>query len=143
MYKKLLALYGQNGDFVVSMVDDKPLHKWIIRQRHTARQGKLLDVRRKKLEATDFEFQCNVKYSKKSFTAQQVKQWEKMQGELAEFRKAKGHCMVPYNYEANPTLGHWVSKQRTDFRRDMMDPERRDRLDQLRFIWTMQGLSRR
>jgi hypothetical protein len=143
MYKNLLTLYGQNGDFVVSMEDDKPLHKWIIRQRSTARQGKLLDERREKLEATDFEFQCNVKYTKTSFTAQQVKQWEKMQGQLAEFRTARGHCMVPYNYEANPTLGRWVSKQRTDFRQDAMDPERRDRLDELRFTWTMQGLPRR
>jgi uncharacterized protein YbgA (DUF1722 family) len=67
----------------------------------------------------------------------------KDEGELAEFHIVYSHCMVPYNYEENRTLGRWLSKQRTGFRQDMMGTERRDRLDRLRCTWTMQGIPRR
>jgi hypothetical protein len=95
------------------------------RQRQRAKQGKLLDEKRKKLEAVDFEFQCVAKYEKKtSFTAEQVKQWEKSHRHFWEFHKANGHRMVPYHYEANPTLEHCESKQRAYFSRGILNPER-------------------
>jgi hypothetical protein len=40
--------------------------------------------------------------------AKQIMQWDTMYEQLAEFSRSHGHCMVPCNYEANLSLGHWV-----------------------------------
>jgi hypothetical protein len=139
MYKTLLAHRETYGDFVVSIEDDKSLHTWILYQCQRAREGTLPDDRRKKLESIDFVFQYNLKRNKEtSFTAKQVKLWDERYDQLAEFTHTHGHCLVPFKYDANrPLLGNWVSKQRRDFVKGIMDPiGRKDRLDQLGFAWT-------
>jgi hypothetical protein len=143
MYKKLLAHYEKYGDFVVPIGDDKTLHKWINYQRQSAKHGRLPEERRKKLVEIDFEFgRCNTKRKETGFSAKQIMQWDKMYEQLAEFFRSHGHCVVPCNYEANPPLGHWVKKQRHDFKKGIMDRERRELLDQLGFTWTAAGQRR-
>jgi hypothetical protein len=89
----------------------------------------------------DFQFVDKVeKKKKKSFTDEQERQWDMMYAQLAEFFMVNGHCRVTYSYEANPTLGGWVSKQRGNLKRNIMDQGRKDRLDQLQFTWDMQGI---
>jgi hypothetical protein len=106
-------------------------------------KGKLPDRRRKKLEEIYFPFQCVSKYNKrKNYTPQHMEQWEKMYMQREEYHKANHDCIVPYNYEPNPTLGHWVSKQRADFKIRVMGQERQDRLAKLQFTWTLEKSKR-
>jgi len=38
--------------------------------------------------------------------------FEKRCLELIAFKEEFGHCIVPYRYAANPSLGHWCSDMR-------------------------------
>jgi hypothetical protein len=143
MYGKLRTFHDATGHFVVPMDVDKSLNKWIVYQRQRARIGKLSEERREKLEVIDFEFQCYGKKKETSFSAGQVKQWETMYEQLVEFHRHHNHYRVPYQYDKNPTLGHWVSKHRVEFKNGVLDPGRKARLDRLGFAWTLKGVSRR
>jgi hypothetical protein len=123
--------------------DDKTLHTWILYQRQRAKQGRLLEERRKKLVEIDFKFACNSKRKETSFSAKQVTQWKTMYEQLAEYSRTHGDCMVPCIYEANLRLGQWVQKQRYDFTKKIMNLERKELLDQLGFAWNVEGNSRR
>jgi hypothetical protein len=139
MYKNLLAFHKENGHFVVPIKVDTSLHKWIMYQHHRQKIGKLPGERRKMPEEIDFEFQCNQKRTtKRKFSAQQKQQWETMFTQLVEFHQSHKHCNVPYNYDENRTLGHWVSKQRGDFKKGDMDDVRKLRLDKWDFTWTIE-----
>jgi hypothetical protein len=95
------------------------------------------------LLSVDFKFQCNTKHKEQCFTARQKKEWDAMYEQLVEFRRSHNHCRVPYNYDENRTLGYWVGTQRRDFKKGIMNPGRKGRLDQLGFPITMEGNSRR
>jgi hypothetical protein len=143
MYNKLVAYHREKGHLVVSKLDQSPsnlqLYSWMAYQRQRAKQRKLSAERKRKLDAIGFDFLCGRKReTKSSFTEEQDKQWNMMYAQLVEFHKVHGHCRVIYSYEANPPLGGWVSKQRTNLKRDVMDQERKDRLDQLQFTWNVQ-----
>jgi hypothetical protein len=72
MYKKLLPHYRKYGDLVVPIDDDKTLHKWMLYQRQSAKQDRLLEERRKKLVEIDFECECNSKRKETSFSSKQM-----------------------------------------------------------------------
>jgi hypothetical protein len=142
MLEKLVAYRRANGTFVVSKNDktNRKLVNWITRQRTRAKLGILPDERRVMLKAVGFEFECVAKYEKKeSFTVQQQKKWDEMYSQLVEFRRSNGHCKVPYNYESNPSLGRWVSTQRIAFKKGYSHKERQKQLEELDFVWCMQG----
>ena len=42
--------------------------------------------------------------------------WKVPFQQLCEFKLQFGHCLVPFKYSANPKLGPWVSKQRSNYR---------------------------
>ena len=46
-----------------------------------------------------------------------------------------------FRYEANPSLGQWVHTQRTVYRQGKMQHERKKKLDQIGFVWCMEGIS--
>jgi hypothetical protein len=92
------------------------------------------------LRDVGFEFECVAKYEKKaSFTAQQHKKWDEMYSQLDEFRRTNGHCKLPLHCESNASLGSWVSTQRVAFKKTGYHKERQKRLDELNFVWSMQG----
>lgn len=141
MYNKLVAYQREKGHLVVSKLDESnlQLYSWMAYQRLRYKQKKVPDERKRKLDVIGFDFQCGRKREKKrKFTAEQDEQWDMMYTQLEEFHAINGHCRVIYSYEANPPLGGWVSKQRTNLKRDIMDQERKDRLDELQFTWSMQ-----
>ena len=67
--------------------------------------------------------------------------WEAKFAELVAYREEYGHCSVPRTYEANRELGHWVMRQRTQYRllmegkRSSMTEERIVTLNQIGFVW--------
>ena len=60
--------------------------------------------------------------------------WEKGFGKLLQFKTVEGHCRVPFRSELDGfKLGRWVHKQKP--LKDIMPPERKQRLDDIGFIW--------
>ncbi|MDG1336144.1 MAG: helicase associated domain-containing protein, partial [Tateyamaria sp.] len=63
-----------------------------------------------------------------------TEQWEEGFSTLLQFKAVEGHCRVPKRRELNGfNLGQWVGKQRTS--KDSLSPERRQRLDDIGFVW--------
>ena len=62
---------------------------------------------------------------------------------LAEYRDGHGNVDVPLKYEANPSLGTFVNRQRTEHRKlqsgkpSSMTPERVEDLNRLGFTWAI------
>jgi hypothetical protein len=64
-------------------------------------------------------------------------QWDRGFSALQTFYEREGHCRVPLRHrEGDYLLGQWVSAQRS--RKDVLQSERRMRLDALGFVWSLQ-----
>ena len=60
--------------------------------------------------------------------------WDEWYGMLKAYKQREGHCRVPdLHREQNYRLGRWVANQRK--KEGTLSPERRQRLDALRFEW--------
>ena len=60
--------------------------------------------------------------------------WEKGFSKLLQFKEAYGHCNMAAKYKLDGfNLGAWVGTQRKA--KDRMSPERKQRLDDIGFIW--------
>ena len=59
--------------------------------------------------------------------------WEVRFQELVDYKQVYGNCNVPIIYNANPQLGNWVRKQRTN--KETMSEERRKKLNSIGFTW--------
>jgi hypothetical protein len=60
-------------------------------------------------------------------------QWNRQHQQLVEFQRINGHCMVPYNYQPNKSLGYWVSRQRIAHKNNKLRLDRKDLLNQIGF----------
>lgn len=75
------------------------------------------------------------------FRAYQAESWTEKFEELIEFRKKKGHCLVPNCYPDNPALAQWTKRQRYQYKlklkgnRSTLTDERVDALEDIGFIW--------
>jgi hypothetical protein len=67
--------------------------------------------------------------------------WSNWMSQLAEYRKRHGDCDVPLKYPANPCLGTFVNRQRTEYRKMLakkpssMTNEKIEELNKLGFTW--------
>jgi hypothetical protein len=62
--------------------------------------------------------------------------WMERYGELQEYSKHHGDCLVPHVYTANPQLGRWVKDQRHNNKvLLLLTTERIDLLNKLDFVW--------
>ena len=60
--------------------------------------------------------------------------WEFWFGLLEQFKEAEGHCRVPMRHKyCGHNLGQWIGNQRKA--QDIMSPERKQRLDDIGFVW--------
>ena len=63
-----------------------------------------------------------------------AEQWEEGFSNLLKFKEANAHCRVPHGFKlAGFSLGRWVHRQRAA--KDSMTAERRQRLDDIGFVW--------
>ena len=64
-------------------------------------------------------------------------QWMEMYDRLVEYKKQHKSTCVPRRYEDDPSLGYWVSKQRTNNNTNCsrLTPDRKHQLNSIRFIW--------
>ena len=56
-----------------------------------------------------------------------------MFAKLEEYHRENGDCLVPHDYKEDPSLGLWVTRQRS--RREHLDSERIARLESIGFVW--------
>jgi hypothetical protein len=63
-----------------------------------------------------------------------AEKWEEGFEKLLKFKEVEGHCLVPTHFKLDGfKLGFWISNQRVG--QDNMPPERKQRLDDIGFIW--------
>lgn len=58
--------------------------------------------------------------------------WKTRLNHLRSWKQKHGHCTVP---KAEGKLGRWVVRQRELFKKGKLEPERREQLDALGFVW--------
>ena len=74
----------------------------------------------------------------KTFLVEQsTESWEFWFGLLEAFKEGEGNCLVPLSFvtENGYRLGKWVSHQRNNYKKNRLCDERKQRLDELGFVW--------
>ncbi|CAJ1924034.1 unnamed protein product [Cylindrotheca closterium] len=72
---------------------------------------------------------------------QQTAKWNKRYGELVQFQKEHGHCLVPVHNYQNVLLANWVKRQRNQYQRKAIGlhstlcNKRQRALEDLGFVW--------
>jgi len=120
--RELLAFKMEHGHCNVPKRHPGGLGKWAQNQRTAAKQPGYPDERRKKLDATGFEWN--------TLDSREDRQFRR----LESFRQEHGHCRVPYDL---PILGVWVQTQRQAAKRPGYPEERRVRLNAMGFVWAV------
>ena len=71
--------------------------------------------------------------------------WNEQYANLEEFKAAHGHCLVPFTYESDPSLGIWVAGQRRQYillkegKPSKLTFERKMLLEKLGFVWDVRA----
>ena len=130
MFRQLEEFKKAHGHCNVPLhYEENPqLGVWVNTQRTAKAEGKLAPERERRLEDLGFVWRI------------QDEAWEEMFRQVEEFKEAHGHCNVPPHYEENPKLGVWVNTQRKSAKAEgQLVPERKRRLDELGFVWSLQN----
>jgi len=170
-FQELKAYRLEHGDCLVPYVyhPNTALGRWVANQRTqyryymNAKQDGTTDSyargmneeRIALLEAEGFIWNTGVdseKCGKQPRAPSSIDSWDQRFQELQDFKKSNGHCNVPTKYKPNPALGHWVTRQRDQYRlymeeqqagnsvcaRSSMTEDRVAKLGRLGFSWTLQ-----
>ncbi|WP_175549232.1 helicase associated domain-containing protein, partial [Planktotalea frisia] len=122
-FNKLLQFKEANGHCRVPnlfKLDGFNLGSWVGVQRRN--KDSLSSEQKQRLDALGFIWDA---YTEK---------WEEGFSKLQQFKEREGDCRVPRAYQLDGfRLGRWVGVQRNT--KDSMSPERRQRLDDIGFVW--------
>jgi len=94
------------------------------------------DKKRKEIRSSSSPQPCKVR-----FRSHQAESWMEKYEELLDFRISNGHCLVPNQYPANPSLAEWVKRQRYQYKlkgmgkHSSMSDDRVVALEKLGFVW--------
>ena len=75
------------------------------------------------------------------FRASHTKQWWERYQDMVQFKETNGHCVVPLYNPSNPSLSHWVKRQRCQYKLKLegkhstLTEERQKLLEDLGFTW--------
>ncbi|KAL7542468.1 hypothetical protein ACHAXR_011805 [Thalassiosira sp. AJA248-18] len=83
-------------------IDDPQLGSWVVKQRRDAKEGKVSDDQKKRLDSIGFAFDFQDLTS----------QWDEQFAALQRYKKEHGNCSVPRRYSDDPQLARWVANQR-------------------------------
>jgi hypothetical protein len=113
---------------------DPKLSNWAMAQRNKYKNDKLLPNRIDLLNSINFEWKIDKEatYRRK---ATDKKKWMDMYQKLIPYKEQHKNAMVPRQYKKDPSLGHWVRKQRQRYRKDELLPNRIDLLNSIDFEW--------
>ena len=102
------------------------LAKWATRQRTKAQ-----------LSDGQIELLHSIGYSWETRQEKDNAAWNATLERLATYKRNHGHSSVPQTYIANPELGTWVANQRRLDKQNKVTPERKAKLDELGFVWSV------
>jgi hypothetical protein len=130
-YEKLVQFKRTNGHCVVPFKcqQDKSLRQWFNKQRNSHNNKKLRQDREELLDEIGFAWKAE------GATNTNDKLWQQQHEKLVEFKRKKGHCVVPHRYEQDKSLGLWVNKQRRNHVNDKLRLDRKKILDEIGFVW--------
>jgi Helicase associated domain len=134
MFRRLQEYEAAHGDCLVPRhyvtKDKKPLGSWVRTQRKAWASGKLFKNlykdRLEKLQSIGFELRAMPDDSDES-------RWTRLVGQLVEYQRQHGDCLVPKRYPEDQVLGFFVSRLRNEY--DRMSRDRREQLDAIGFVW--------
>ena len=124
-FAELVAYQTQHGNSLVSIgyPENPALGLWVSKQRTAKRVGTLSTERIARLDALAFVWDSH------------KAAWEKRFAELLAYQTQHGDCRVPQTYPDNPSLGTWLSNQRTLKKTGTLSPERINQLEGLGVVW--------
>jgi hypothetical protein len=131
-YEKLVEFKRTNGHCAVppNYEQDKPLGKWVNKQQELQKKNKMRQDRRDLLDEVGFAWSVEIAVNR------HIKQWRLQYEKLVEFKRKNGHCIVPYSYLQDNSLGNWVAKQREFEKKNIMRQDRKDLLNEVEFVWS-------
>ncbi|TXK37317.1 hypothetical protein FVR03_15530 [Pontibacter qinzhouensis] len=134
-FRQLKAYWQEHGhSFVpVNFPENRSLGCWVATQRVLEAKGKLDKAKRKRLNQLGFVWTGQ---TRRSLQAQQDAIWEQHFAELKAYNEEHGTCQVSLRH--NPVLQRWAVWQRKQFYLGKLAAERVDRLNELRFPWSVQ-----
>ena len=126
-YGRLVKYKKREGNCLVPALHNDngyPLGQWVSKQRVAKKKNLLAPDRIKRLDDLGFMWDPH------------KADWEEGYAHLVTYKKREGHCLVPQDYkEDGYPLGQWVSKQRIAKKKNLLAPDRIERLDALGFVW--------
>lgn len=131
-YEKMVEFKLKNGHCIVTKgcnekENNKALGVWVARQRYTHASNKMRQDRKALLDEIGGFVWNVIDY-----------EWHLQYEKLVDFKRKNNHCMVPTRYMQDKSLGQWVAKQRNLSTKDAMPQDRKDLLDELRFVWKVE-----
>jgi hypothetical protein len=124
MYNRLQEHAKANdGSTEVEKEKDKQLATWIDVQRKAYKKGKLSEERQEFLVELDFVLE--------PFEARWFESYDK----LCQYKEEHNDPLVPAEYEQDPNLGAWVSRQRVLFNAGQLPDNRLKALEKVGFVW--------
>jgi DNA-directed RNA polymerase subunit N (RpoN/RPB10) len=134
-YSQLLDYKQRNGhSFVpVNFKENRALGIWVATQRRLEAKGKLDQEKKKKLNKLGFVWSRDTQRRLKSIYEQQ---WEASFAKLKAYKKAYGTCQI--SLKIDPVLQRWTCWQRKAFYEGKLSQDRLDRLNEIRFPWSIQ-----
>jgi Helicase associated domain len=134
MFQLLQEYQAEHGDCLVPKEyvtkDKKPLGIWVRSQRSELASGKLFkDLykdRLEKLQSIGFELRALPDDSDDS-------RWTRLFGQLVEYQRQHGDCLVPERYSEDQVL--WKFVQHLRIKGDSLSRDRREQLDAIGFAW--------
>jgi hypothetical protein len=136
-YEQLVEFKHNNGHCMVPQKykQDKSLGEWVTTQRSNHKNNKIRLDRKKLLDEIDFDWKVKGRNIND-------KLWHQQYEKLVEFKRKKGHCLVPRKYEQDRSLAEWVSTQRTFHTTNKIRLDRKELLDEIEFVWKVTGPAR-
>ena len=133
-YEALAAYQRTHGHCRVLFAtkDDVSLAHWVSAQRRARRTGKLSAERVQRMDELGFLWNVQDELEQRNRT-----NWESKYEALAAYRRAHGHCLVPFATKDDISLAPWVSAQREARCAGKLSAEQVRRLDELGFAWEL------
>ncbi len=100
---------------------------WVRTQRKNQRKGALEQGKVEKLNAINFAWDVHDDL------------WAQRFEKLVNFKKKHGHCNVPDNCKENPSLGRWVHRCRMNYKKGLLEQDKKNKLNAINFTWDVHG----
>jgi hypothetical protein len=131
-YEKLVEFKRKHGNCLVPRIyqEDMSLGMWVHKQRHFHNKNTIQLDRKGLLDEIGFAWKVKVDTTNYAL-------WNKQYEKLVQYKRENGHCLVPQRHHEDMSLGMWVHKQRHFHSKNTIRLDRKDLLNKLGFVWSV------